>query len=84
MDLSTKSVLGEQEYIKQIQSGAEIIDTIDEINVNMYVLTTYQVNDYVLWRLLRLKLVGEIRTNTAHGGVVHTKSLKYYNIVMRI
>ena len=28
----------------------EIIDTIDEIDTNQYVLTTYQVNDYVLRR----------------------------------
>ena len=73
---------GEQEYIKQIQSDAEAIDKID---VNAYVLTTYQVNEYVLRRyILRQKLVGEIHTNTAHGSVVHTKSLKYYNIVIRI
>ena len=41
---------GAQEYIKQLQSDVEIIDTIDEIDVNLYVLTTYQVNDYVLRR----------------------------------
>jgi len=71
----------EQEYIKQIQSDVEVVDTIDEIDVDPYVLTTYQVNDYVL---RSRKLVGEIHTNTAHGGVAHIKSLMYFNIVMRI
>ena len=41
---------GELEYIKLLQSDVEIIDTIDEIDTNPYVLTTYQVNDYVLRR----------------------------------
>ena len=41
---------GELEYIKLIQSDVEIMDTIDEIDTNPYVLTTYQVNDYVLRR----------------------------------
>ena len=71
----------EQEYIKQIQSDVVVVVTIDEIDVDPYVLTTYQVNDYVL---RSRKLVGEIHTNTAHGGVAHIKSLTYYNIVMRI
>ena len=39
---------GELEYIKLIESDVEIIDTIDEIYMNPYVLRTYQVNDYVL------------------------------------
>ena len=50
---------GEQEYIKQIQSDVEVIDTIDEIDVNPYVLTTYQVNDYVLRRYPPSKIGGE-------------------------
>ena len=52
MDLST----GEQEYIKQIQSDVEVVDTIDEIDVNPYVLMTYQVNDYVLRRYTPSKI----------------------------
>ena len=50
MDSSKESILGELEYIKQIQSEVETIDTIDEIDINPYVLTTYQVHDYVLRR----------------------------------
>ena len=38
---------GELEYIKLMQSDVEIIDTIDEIDTNPYVLTTYHVNDVV-------------------------------------
>ena len=47
---------GELEYIKLIQSDVEIIDTIDEIDTNPYVLTTYQVNDYVLRRSPQTKI----------------------------
>ena len=39
---------GELDYIQQIQSDVETIDTIDEIDMSPFVLTTYQVNDYVL------------------------------------
>jgi len=49
---------GEQEYIKHLQSDVEIIDTIDEIDINPCVLTTYQVNDYVLQRYPPSKLGG--------------------------
>jgi hypothetical protein len=38
------------EYITLIQYDVEIINTINEIDTNPYVLTTYQVNDYVLRR----------------------------------
>ena len=48
MDSSKKSILGELDYIQQIQSDVETIDTIDEIDMSPFVLTTYQVNDYVL------------------------------------
>ena len=37
-------------YIKQIQSDVETIDTVDEIYIDPFVLTTYQINDYVLRR----------------------------------
>ena len=36
---------GEHDNIKQLQSEVETIDTIDEIDVNPFVLLTYQVND---------------------------------------
>ena len=49
---------GEWDYIKQIQSEVETIDTIDEIDINPYVLTTYQVNDYVLRRYPPTKIGG--------------------------
>jgi hypothetical protein len=49
---------GELDYIKQIQSEVETIDTIDEIDVKPYVLTTYQVNDYVLRRYPPTKIGG--------------------------
>jgi hypothetical protein len=57
MDSSTVSIR-ELDYIKQIQSEVETIDTIDEIDVNPYVLTTYQVNDYVLRRYPPTKIGG--------------------------
>ena len=40
----------EQEYNKQIQSEVETIDAVDESDINPFVLTTYQINDYVLRR----------------------------------
>ena len=45
---SRNPISGDLEYIKLIQSDVKIIDTIDEIDTNPYVLTTYQVNDYDL------------------------------------
>jgi transposase InsO family protein len=44
----TNPVTGESEYVRVLQSEEEIIDTIDEIDSNPYMLTTYAVNDYVL------------------------------------
>jgi hypothetical protein len=49
---------GELDYIKQIQSKGETIDTIDEIDINSYILTTYQFNDYVLRRYPPTKIGG--------------------------
>ena len=49
------------------------IDTVDEIDVTPSVVTTYQINAYVLWRYPSAKLEGATRTKTAHGGVVQTK-----------
>ena len=57
-DSNTKSVLKKQEYIEQIQSDVETIDMIDEIDVKPYVLTTYQVNVYVLRRYSPTKTIG--------------------------
>ena len=37
----------------------ETIDTMDEIDVNPYVVTTYQANDYVLRRYPPTKFGGE-------------------------
>ena len=72
-------MLGELDYIKQIQSELETIDTIDEIDVNPYVLTTYQINDYNLRWYHPQRLVEETRTSTDLGGAVHTKSHRYCN-----
>ena len=68
MDSDTESIRGENEYIKQIQSDLEIKNTIDEIDVNLYVLTTYQVNDYVLREYP--PSVEEARKTTDHGGTI--------------
>ena len=38
---------GDQEHIKQIKSEVETIDTVDEIDINPFVLMTYLINDYV-------------------------------------
>jgi hypothetical protein len=51
-------VTGIAEYIRVIQSEPEIIDTIDEIDTSPYVLTTYDVNDYVLRRYPSSKIGG--------------------------
>ena len=50
MDSGTNLFSRENEYIKQIQSEVETIATIDEIDINPYVLTTYHVDDYILQR----------------------------------
>ena len=47
---------GEDEYIKVIQP--DIIDNISEIDLDTYIHTTYQVNDYVLRRYPPSKLGG--------------------------
>ena len=46
------------DYIQQIQSDVETIDTIDEIDRSPFVLTTYQVNDDVLRRYPPTKIGG--------------------------
>ena len=56
------------EFIKVVQSEQEIVDTISEIDVETYLHTTYQVNDYVLRRYPPSKLEGVIRKSTGHGG----------------
>jgi len=56
--LHTDPASGVSEYIKVIQSQPEVIDTIAEIDINPYVPTTYQVNDYVLRRYPPTKLGG--------------------------
>ena len=62
MDSGTESILGGARIYKTIQSDVETIDTIDEINIKpyrtWYVLTTYQVNDYVLRRYPPTKIGG--------------------------
>ena len=74
---------GEKEYIKQMQSGMEIIDTIDEIDANPSVLSTCQVNDYIS-RRYPLTRMGEItRTRLVSGGMDHTMSHKCFNTVTR-
>jgi hypothetical protein len=46
------------EYVRMVQSDIETIDTIDEIDTSPYILTTYQVNDYVLRRYPPSKIGG--------------------------
>ena len=50
---------GVDEFIKVIQYEPEIIDTISEINIDAYLHTTCQVNDYVLRRYPPSKLGGD-------------------------
>jgi len=76
-------MIGELEFIKQIQSKVKTIYTIDEIDVNPCVISTYQVNDYVLRWYQKQRLAEETRTNTDHGGAVHAKSHRCYNTATR-
>jgi hypothetical protein len=46
------------EYARLLQDQQEVIDTIDEIDTNPYVVTTYEVNDYVLRRYPPSKIGG--------------------------
>jgi hypothetical protein len=41
-----------------VQSAIETIDTIEEIDTSPYVLTMYQVNDFVLRRYTPSKIKG--------------------------
>ena len=67
--LHRNPITGVDEFIKVVQSEQEIVDTISEIDIETYLHTTYQVNDYVLRRYPPTKLGGVIRTSTGHGGV---------------
>ena len=59
----------EQEYIKQIQSEVETINTVDEIDVNPFVLTTLIRSDnYVSRRYPLQKLRGETRAKCVDYG----------------
>ena len=53
----------ELDYIQQMQSDVETIDTIDEIGMSPFVLTTYQIFDYVLRRYPPTKIGGATRIN---------------------
>jgi hypothetical protein len=55
---SVDPVTGEQEYIRVIQSVSEVVDTVDEIDMSPYVLTTYSINDFVLRRYPPSKIGG--------------------------
>ena len=58
-----------EEYIKLVEPHKNVVDTIEEIDTNPYLLTTYNVNDYVLQRYPTSKIGGGvIRTNTDPGG----------------
>jgi hypothetical protein len=46
------------EYVRLLQPDVETIDTIEEIDTNPFILTTYQVNDYVLRRYPPSKIGG--------------------------
>ena len=54
-------------------------DTIYEIDINSHVLTTYQINDYVLPRYPLTKIGKDNPHKTAHGGVVQIKARRCYN-----
>ena len=56
--LHRNPITGVDEFIKVVQSEQEIVDTISEIDIETYLHTTYQVNDYVLRRYPPTKLGG--------------------------
>jgi hypothetical protein len=61
------------EYIKAAQLDTRtLIDSVEEIDLNPYVHTTYQTGDYVLRRYPATKIGGS--TSTAPGGVARTLS----------
>ena len=51
-------ISGHEEYIKLVEPQQNVIDTIEEIDTNPYLLTTYNVNDYVLRRYPSSKIGG--------------------------
>jgi hypothetical protein len=51
-------ISGHEEYIKLVEPQKNVIDTIEEIDTNPYLLTTYNVNDYVLRRYPSSKIRG--------------------------
>jgi hypothetical protein len=56
--LATNPMNGEQEYVRLLQKDVDVVETIDEIDMSPYVLTTYQVHDYVLRRYPPSKIGG--------------------------
>jgi len=58
---------GEDEYIEVIPSQSDIIDTILEIDLDAFIHTTCQVNDYVLRRYPPSILGGGNPHSTGHG-----------------
>ena len=49
MYASHNPVPGEDEYIK-VSSPMNIIDMVEEIDIDPYLLTTYQINNDILWQ----------------------------------
>ena len=52
----------------------EIIDAVDELDVNPFIRTTYQINDDVFTAISTHDDLGATRIKMDHGGVAHTKS----------
>ena len=62
-------ISGSEENIKLLEPYKNVVDTIEEIDTNPYMLTTHNVNDYVLRRYPTSTIGGGvIRINTGPGG----------------
>ena len=51
-------ISGHEEYIKLVEPQQNVIDTVEKIDTNPYLLTTYNINDYVLRRYPSSKIGG--------------------------
>ena len=52
-----------------VEPHSLFVDTIEEIDVNPYILTTNDANDYDILRRYPLGEMGDIRTNTGLRGL---------------
>ena len=65
------SLFSGKSWLMVLSGEQEVVNSVDEIDTNPYVCTTYEVGDYVLGNTLSRKSVTATQKNTVHGGEAH-------------